>query len=128
MSVAGHLLCKRCGEWITLGRWVHDEESVGQTFMIPTASEAELGTKALRFLARHLHHGILVAPDDVVFDMADLDHFDMVDSRYLYSEESVKIEAARKRRILERQSRRRPPSQPGEDKAGPNTPGTNQGG
>jgi hypothetical protein len=70
MATYGFIVCKACREHIFLGKWVRREGYVGVGFWHGQLCEPDerdsklLGRKALRFLARHMDHDILVGSDD----------------------------------------------------------------
>ena len=70
MARYGFLYCVPCKEEIFLGKWLRTEANVGIGFwhgLLCREGEADgaaLGRKALRFLARHMDHELLVASDE----------------------------------------------------------------
>lgn len=78
MSFLGHILCRSCKLKLSLGKLRRDEAGRPTGFRFAGLSEAELGMAALRFLAEHVKHDLIVAGDDRVYDSVALREYDLV--------------------------------------------------
>jgi hypothetical protein len=76
MSYMGHVLCRTCKLTVCLGKLRRDESGRPVGFAYAGIDDASLGSVVLRFMAEHIKHDLIVAGDDVVYEMDTLCEYD----------------------------------------------------
>ncbi len=89
MATYGFVICQTCREHVFLGKWLRrDGQGFGfwhGTLCGPDERDsAVLGRKALRFLARHMNHDLVVGSDDGGRATVFLDSDEYVDADDVY--------------------------------------------
>src|SRR5262245_6940548 len=83
-----HLVCRNCKELIFLGKWLRTEDNRGFGFWHGTLCPGEvadslaLGRKALRFIAAHMDHELMVISRTALLDSLLDDGYRDVDDEY----------------------------------------------
>ena len=82
MAYRGHILCRDCKQRLLLGKPLRYSDGRPSTLWLATApEEGELGKAALRFMAHHLNHDVIVAGDNFIYDMKDLREYEAFEPR-----------------------------------------------
>ena len=90
MATYGFIICQTCREHIFLGKWLRRGDDRGFGFWHGTLcgpnerDSADLGRKALRFLARHMNHDLVVGSDHGGRATVFLDSGEYVDADGVY--------------------------------------------
>lgn len=76
MSYMGHVLCRSCKLTLCLGKLRRGEFGQPTGFRYAGIPEEQLGLAVLCFLAEHVKHDVIVAGDDLVYEMNDIREYD----------------------------------------------------